>query len=116
MFVSNDFRGKSHFEDDGTRNYLVFLSVVLCFKNMANSDNMSAWKSKGLSDEYSCTFVKLYLNQNTSKPSFKLFKIFTYKKVVHTYFVYEINLWSFTVVKDFALQNSLFGAVTLTNL
>ena len=51
MFVSNDFRGKSNFEDDGTRNYLVFLSVVLCFKNMANSDNMSAWKSKGLSDD-----------------------------------------------------------------
>ena len=29
--------------------------------------------------------------------------------------VYKINLWPFTVDKDFALGNSLFGAATLTN-
>ena len=32
--------------------------------------------------------------------------IFTCKKLVNIYIAYEINLWSFTVGKDFALGNS----------
>ena len=34
--------------------------------------------------------------------------------MVNIYIVYEINLWSFNVGKDFALRYSLFGAVKLT--
>ena len=30
------------------------------------------------------------------------------------YIVYEINLWSFVVGQDFALEKSLFGAVKFT--
>ena len=46
------FRGKSHFEDDGTQNYLVFQPVHRYYKTAATNDsNMVSWKSKGLSDE-----------------------------------------------------------------
>ena len=34
--------------------------------------------------------------------------------MLNIYVVYEINLWPFNVGKDFALGNSLFGAVKLT--
>ena len=36
--------------------------------------------------------------------------------MVNIYIVYEINLWPFTVAKDLALENSLFGAVKLTKI
>ena len=48
------FRGKSHFEEDGTQNYLVFQPMCKYFKRIADvgSDNyIYFWKSKGLSDE-----------------------------------------------------------------
>ena len=31
-FISSYFRNKSHFEDDGTQNYLVFQHMYRCFK------------------------------------------------------------------------------------
>ena len=40
--------------------------------------------------------------------------MFTHKKVVNTYIVYEMNLWPFTVGKDFMIENSIFRAVKLT--
>ena len=36
--------------------------------------------------------------------------------MVNIYIAYEINLWTFTADKDFALGNSLFGAVKLTKI
>ena len=45
------FRGKSHFEEDGTQNYLIFQPMYRYFKTINNVDNMSDWKSKGLSNE-----------------------------------------------------------------
>ena len=51
-FDSIYFRGKSHFEDDGTQNYLVFQTVNRYFETVsANDSNILSWKSKGLSDE-----------------------------------------------------------------
>ena len=51
-FDSIDFRGKSHFEDDGTQNYLMFQTVSRYFKIVsANDSNILLWKSKGLSNE-----------------------------------------------------------------
>ena len=47
-FFSSYFR---LFEDDGTQNYLVFQPIYKYFKKIANSGHISAWKSKGLSDE-----------------------------------------------------------------
>ena len=48
------FRGKSHFEDDGTQNYLVFQPMYRYFKRIAGVGSVNYiyfWKSKGLSDE-----------------------------------------------------------------
>ena len=50
-FDSGYFIGKSHFEEDGTQNYLVFQPIIRYFKLIANTDYISSWKSKGLSDE-----------------------------------------------------------------
>ena len=43
------FIGKSHFDEDGTQNYLVFHSILKYF--MRNSNWITEWKSKGLSNE-----------------------------------------------------------------
>ena len=47
-FDSSYFIGKSHFEEDGTQNYLVFQPVSRHFKIIANTKFISSWKSKGL--------------------------------------------------------------------
>ena len=50
-FDSSYFSDKSHFKDDGSQNYLFFQPVYRYFKNVANSERVLAWKSKGLPDE-----------------------------------------------------------------
>ena len=50
-FDSSYFIGKSHFEEDGTKNYLVFQPMYIYFKMITNTDYISSWKSKGLSAE-----------------------------------------------------------------
>ena len=51
-FYSVYFRGKSHFEDDGAQNYLVFQATYRYFKRVSNTDDhILSWKSKRLSDE-----------------------------------------------------------------
>ena len=51
-FDSIYFQGKSHFEDDGTQNYVVFQTLYRYFKTVsANDSNISWWKAKGLSGE-----------------------------------------------------------------
>ena len=49
-FDSSYFVGKSHFEEHGTQNYLVFQPMSKQFK-IGNSDYVLSWKSKGLSAE-----------------------------------------------------------------
>ena len=44
---SSYFLGKSHCEDDGTQNYLVFQTLNKYFKVITNTDQISSWKSKG---------------------------------------------------------------------
>ena len=50
-FDSSYFIGKSHFEEDGTQNYLVFQPIIKYCKVITNIDYVSSWKSKGLSAE-----------------------------------------------------------------
>ena len=53
-FDSSYFIGKSHFEEDGTQNYLVFQPMYRYFKRIAgvgNGNYIYYWQSKGLSDE-----------------------------------------------------------------
>ena len=48
-FDSSYFIGKSHFEEDGRQNYLVFQPLNKYFNVIANTDYVSSWKAKGLS-------------------------------------------------------------------
>ena len=91
-FDSSYFRGKSHFEEDGTQNYLVFQPIIRCFKvnTITNTDYVSSWKSKGLSaktikppttSDNSLTPLLYY--QNNSKICWKLFK--TVKNFIQTW-------------------------------
>ena len=51
IFDSSYFRGKNHFENYGTQNYLVFQPMSQYFKNIGNADHISEWRSSRLSDE-----------------------------------------------------------------
>ena len=51
---SINFRGKSHFEEGDTQNYLVFQSVYRYFRRIVgfgSGNYIYHWKSKGLSDK-----------------------------------------------------------------
>ena len=50
-FDSGYFIGKSHFEEDGVQNYLVFQPLNKYFKVIASTNYVSSWQSKGLSEE-----------------------------------------------------------------
>ena len=50
-FDSSYFVGKSHFEEDVTKNYLVFQSIVRYLKLITDTNYILSWKSKGLSAE-----------------------------------------------------------------
>ena len=53
-FDSSYFKGKSHFEEDGTQNYLVFQPIYRYFRKMigvGSGNYIYFWKSIGLSDE-----------------------------------------------------------------
>ena len=55
------FRGKSHFEEDGTQNYLVFQPIYRYFRRIAgvgSGNDIYIWKSIGSSDDR--------LNSNTA--------------------------------------------------
>ena len=48
---SSYFRGKNHFENDGTQNYLIFQPMQRYFKKIGSTDHISESKSRGLPDE-----------------------------------------------------------------
>ena len=129
-FDSCYFRSKSHFEEGGTQNYLVFQPLFKYFKvnSIINvTDYVLSWQSKGLSSEifkvismsnnsltpainYYGTKIKLKFSGSCLKQS----KIsYTHVKVVNIYIVYELGVSS-SNVNDPTLKNCLFGAVTLT--
>ena len=54
-FDSIYFRGKSHFEEDGAQNYLIFQLMYRYFKKVigvGNGKYIYFWKSKGLFDKW----------------------------------------------------------------
>ena len=122
-FDSIYFRGKSHFEEDGTQNYLVFQPLNKYFKVITNTDYISSWKSKGLSAESikppttsdnSLTPALSYYGTKTrvkfTGSCLKQDKItFNHGKVVNIYIVYELDK---IYIKT--SPNCLFGAVSLT--
>ena len=104
-FDSNYFIGKSHFEDDGVRNYLVFQPINKYFKVITNTYYVSSWESKGLSGESikppttSDNSLIPILNYYSTKTRVKFTgsclkqpKIsYTHGKVVNIYIVYELG-------------------------
>ena len=122
------FIGKSHFEEDGVQNYLVFQPITPYFKVTGNTNIISSWKSKGLSAEtinsptisdnsfaatlsYSGWKTELKFTGSCLKPSKTSY---THDTIVNIYIVYELGAFS-TNVNDLTLKKCLFGAVILTN-
>ena len=117
------FIGKSHFEEDGTQNYLVFQPMYRYFKT-DSSYHISSWTSKGFSNE---SITPLSAPNNFLAPSLNYLgtKIrikfsgsclkqdnvtYTHGKIVNTYIVYEINKKDNAIINDPTLENCLFGA------
>ena len=115
------FRGKSHFEEDGTQNYLVFQPMYRFFKRI------DFWKSKGLSDErldsvtastykiipelsFYGTKTRVEFNGSCLKQD----KVtLNHGTIVNIYIVYERSK-KYNISSYPALENCLFGAVSLT--
>ena len=121
------FIGKSHFQEDGTQNYLVFQSLNKYFK-IGNSDYVLSQKSKGSSSESiappsapnnflnpSLNYLDAKIRVRFRESCLKQLKMsYTHGKVANIYIVYEINKKDSTTNIDPTLENCLFGAVTLT--
>ena len=104
-FDSSYCIAKSHFEEDGTQNYLEFQPLNKYFKVIANADYVLSWKSKGLSaktikppttSDNSLTPEVSYYGTKTrvkfigsclKRPKFS----FTHGKVVNICIVYELG-------------------------
>ena len=124
-FDSSYFIGKSHFEEDGTQNYLVFQPINKYFKLNTNTLYILSWQSKGLSTEtidlpttnlsplidYVRNKIRVKFTGSCLKQSNKL--TYTYGKVVNIYILYELSASS-SHSDDPTLKSCLFGAVTLT--
>ena len=104
-FDSIYFRGKSHFEDDGAQNWLVFQPIKRYFKTASAYDsNILSWKSKGLSNEsikplatsnkilnLSLDYVGNKIRVKFGVDYLKQDKItFNHGKIVNIYLVYKI--------------------------
>ena len=123
-FDSSYIIGKSHFEEDGTQDYLVFQPLNKYFKVITNNDYVSSWKSIGLSAESikppatsdnSLTPALNYYDTKTrvkfTGSCLKQTKVsYTHGKVVK---IYELGASS-SHNNDPTLKNCLFGAVALT--
>ena len=99
------FMGKSHSEEDGTQDYIVFQPLNKHFKLIANTDYVSSWQSKGLSAE---TIKPPSMSDNSLTPGvsyygtktrvkftgscLKQLKLsYTHGTIVNIYIVYELG-------------------------
>ena len=122
-FDSSYYIGKSHFDEDGAQNYLVFQPINKYFKVITNTDYVSLWKSKGLSSE---SIKPPTTSDNSLTPTLNYYGTKTRVKftgsclkqskssyIVNIYIVYELGVCS-SHINDPTLKNCLFGAATLT--
>ena len=121
IFDSSYFIRKSHFGEDGIQNYLVFQPMYRYFKMITNTDYISSWKSKGLSDESikppttSDNSLNPALNYYGTKTTVKFtgnclkqLKIsYNHGKVVNIYIVYELGASS-SHINDPTLKKLFF--------
>ena len=108
-FDSSYFIGKSHFEEDGTQNDLVFQPLNKYFKLITNPLSVLSWQSKGLSSEnidppttglspsinYVGHKIRVKFTGSYLKQSNKL--TYIHGKVVNIYIVYELGASSSNV-------------------
>ena len=124
------FKGKSHFEEDGTQNYLVLSVMGRYFKRITGVGSRNYiyfCKSKRLSDErinsitasnYSITpGLSYYGSKIRVKFNGSCLKqdkaTYSHGTIVNIYIVYEIGT-NYNISSHPALENCLFGAVSLT--
>ena len=62
-FYLSYFIGKSHFDEDGTQNHLVFQPLDRYFKLVTNTLSILSWQSKGLSTEVIDLLLRVFLHQ-----------------------------------------------------
>ena len=124
------FRGKSHFDEDGTQKYFVFQPICRYFRRRigAGSGNyIYFWKSIGLSDErlnsnttsnykitpelsYYGTKIRVEINGSCLKQD----KVtYNHGKIVNIYIVYRRSE-NDSITTYPTLENCFFGAVSLT--
>ena len=124
------FRGKSHFEEDGTQNYLFFQPIYRYFRRIigfGSGNYIYFWKSIGLSDErlnsntasnykitpelsYYGTKIRVEFNGRYLKQD----KVtYNHVKIVNIYIVYEISE-NYSISTYPTLETCLFGDVSLT--
>ena len=129
-FDSGYFIGKSHFEEDGSQNYLVFQPIYRYFKVFSITqylEYISEWKSKGLSSE---SFKAISTSDNSRHPTLNYYgtkirvkftgdcleqqKItYNHRKVVNIYIAYSLGA-SNSNYSNPTIKNCLLGDVTLT--
>ena len=116
---------KSHFDEDGTQNYLVFQPLKKYLTLITNTLSILSCQSKGLSTEnidppttnlspsinYVGNKIRVKFTGSCLKQSNKL--PYIHGKVVNIYIVYELGASSCNA-NDPTLKNCLFGAVALT--
>ena len=120
------FWGKNYFEGiDGAQNALVFQTVQKHF-NLSNVDEISKWKSKGLSNLYLNTVGTLgdVVLSKPIKPIHVIFKgkgtlvqnandIIAGGPIVNIYIVYKTS--PKTINSNFDFKNCSFGAIKTAN-
>ena len=105
------FRGKSHFEEDGTQNYLVFQPIYRYFRRIIGVGSVNYiyfWKSIGLSDER--------LNSNTASNYKSTSELSYYGTKIRAEFNGScLKQEKVTYISIYPTpENFLFGAVSLT--
>ena len=128
-FDSSYFRGKSHFEEDGTQNYLVFQPIQKYFKRIAgvgSGNYIYSWKSgnlEGLSDErldantasnYSITPEISHYGTKTrvefTGSCLRQDKVtYNHETIVNIYIVYVISK-NYNIISYPTLENCFFGS------
>ena len=124
------FRGKSHYEEDGTQNWFLFQPISRYFKTAyANNNNcILSWISKGLSnleidsikttnymlnpyiDTYDIAKIRINFNGGCLK---RLPPTILHREIVNIYIAYEITD-NFNASNYPTLENCLFESAKLT--
>ena len=121
------FKGKNHFEEDGTQNYLVFQPLNKYLTLIGRTKYISSWKSMGLSNEtikpiatsdnIFTPLIDYYTNKIRVKFNGSILRqpkiSYTHHNIVNIYIAYELGA-STSYNNNPTLKDCLFGAVTLT--